>query len=122
MAERAQTTPEGINFGDEGPGKDIRQMCKYGENCYQKNPMHHQKFRHPSKEKTIICPDKTRQKVSDDLKENNGAGCNTTKNVTEPEETDMGPPATKKLKTSNQKEDPNNEKEVFCFIFRNNYI
>lgn len=23
-------------------------MCKYGKGCYQKNPMHHQKFRHPS--------------------------------------------------------------------------
>ena len=41
-------TPEGFNLGDEGK-KDFRQMCKYGASCYQKNPMHHQKFRHPAK-------------------------------------------------------------------------
>ena len=27
---------------------DGRQMCKYGKECYQKNPMHTEKFKHPS--------------------------------------------------------------------------
>lgn len=39
-------TPQAIKLGSE-VGKDYRQACKYGEDCYQKNPMHHQKFRHP---------------------------------------------------------------------------
>jgi len=52
-------TPTGIIIGTAtkadsvGGGEkktDYRQMCKYGINCYQKNPMHHQKFRHPEKE------------------------------------------------------------------------
>ncbi|XP_018573352.1 histone PARylation factor 1 [Anoplophora glabripennis] len=29
--------------------KDYRIVCKYGAKCYQKNPMHHQKYKHPSK-------------------------------------------------------------------------
>ena len=32
--------------------KDNRQMCKYGAGCYQKNPMHLEKFKHPEKEKS----------------------------------------------------------------------
>ena len=32
-------------------------MCKYGEKCFQKNPMHHEKFRHPnSPQKRNIKP------------------------------------------------------------------
>jgi len=31
--------------------KDNRQMCKYSAGCYQKNPMHLEKFKHPEKEK-----------------------------------------------------------------------
>jgi len=42
-------TPQAIKLGSED-GKDYRQACKYGEDCYQKNPMHHQKFRHPKPE------------------------------------------------------------------------
>jgi len=42
-------TPQAIKLGSED-GKDYRQSCKYGEDCYQKNPMHHQKFRHPKAE------------------------------------------------------------------------
>jgi len=30
--------------------KDHRQPCRYGESCYQKNPMHREKFKHPEKE------------------------------------------------------------------------
>ena len=48
MTSKTEMTPEGFNLGDEGK-KDFRQMCKYGASCYQKNPMHHQKFRHPAK-------------------------------------------------------------------------
>lgn len=29
--------------------EDLRPLCKYGVNCYQKNPQHHLKFRHPKK-------------------------------------------------------------------------
>ena len=50
MAANAQSTPEGLIIGEESKGNDLRQLCKYGTNCYQKNPMHHQKFRHPSPE------------------------------------------------------------------------
>ena len=48
--ETSKGTPQPINLGtdeDAGATKDYRQMCKYSTNCYQKNPMHHQKFRHP---------------------------------------------------------------------------
>lgn len=45
MPVETKTTPESLNLD---PNKvDYRQMCKYGKECYQKNPMHHQKFRHP---------------------------------------------------------------------------
>lgn len=27
--------------------KDSRTACKYGTKCYQKNPMHHKKYKHP---------------------------------------------------------------------------
>lgn len=34
-----------------GPRTDHRQLCRYGAECYQKNPMHHEKFRHPNERK-----------------------------------------------------------------------
>ena len=44
-------TPQAITLGSEnGVKKDFRQLCKQGKDCYQKNPMHHQKFRHPKDE------------------------------------------------------------------------
>lgn len=50
MPVEAKTTPI-LDLGDEealpGQKRDYRLMCKYGKDCYQKNPMHHQKFRHP---------------------------------------------------------------------------
>lgn len=30
---------------------DPRTACKYGESCYQKNPQHHSRFKHPPKRK-----------------------------------------------------------------------
>ncbi|TRY72495.1 hypothetical protein TCAL_10382 [Tigriopus californicus] len=30
------------------PGLAHRPVCKYGRECYQKNPMHHEKFQHPT--------------------------------------------------------------------------
>ena len=33
--------------------RDYRQDCKYGENCYQKNPEHKAKFKHPEAEKKV---------------------------------------------------------------------
>ena len=44
--------------------KDYRQDCKYGENCYQRNPEHKAKFKHPElrakkeEEKIIVEDDK----------------------------------------------------------------
>lgn len=32
------------------PGLAHRPICKYGQECYQKNPMHHEKFQHPPKD------------------------------------------------------------------------
>lgn len=29
--------------------KDSRIPCQYGVKCYQKNPMHHNKYKHPPK-------------------------------------------------------------------------
>jgi len=53
-------TPQAITLGSEnGVKKDFRQLCKYGKDCYQKNPMHHQKFRHPKDE------EKENKKVED---------------------------------------------------------
>ncbi len=50
MPGETKGTPQPISLGDEGgQRKDFRQDCKYGKDCYQKNPMHHQKFKHPSK-------------------------------------------------------------------------
>lgn len=34
-------------FPLSNPGMVNRPPCKYGQDCYQKNPMHHEKFRHP---------------------------------------------------------------------------
>jgi hypothetical protein len=51
MPAEARGTPQSLLLGTEEDGgvkkKDYRQICKYGKECYQKNPMHHQKFRHP---------------------------------------------------------------------------
>ena len=54
MPVEMNKTPECLSLGDKDPGKvDYRQMCKYGKDCYQKNPMHHQKFRHPDSDEKI---------------------------------------------------------------------
>ncbi|KAK4299087.1 hypothetical protein Pmani_028614 [Petrolisthes manimaculis] len=36
---------------DESFQNDPRTPCKYGEKCYQKNPQHHKRFKHPPKRK-----------------------------------------------------------------------
>ena len=46
--------------------RDYRQDCKYGESCYQKNPEHRGKFKHP--EKTVAVGKD--QKPGQDNKEN----------------------------------------------------
>ena len=103
MAENAKTTPEGIIFGNKNVTKDVRQMCKYGESCYQKNPMHHQKFRHPSKDKVKSCDPKSDSKIPDDHKENVSSDSNIDMKINE-NKTDIDPPASKKLKTSELQE------------------
>lgn len=34
--------------------KDSRIACKYGRKCYQKNPDHHKKYKHPPKRRVSI--------------------------------------------------------------------
>ncbi|CAH1405486.1 unnamed protein product [Nezara viridula] len=36
---------EKMSSGDE----DERKLCKYGDSCYQKNPQHHRRFKHPKR-------------------------------------------------------------------------
>ena len=53
---------------------DGRQMCKYGNECYQKNPMHIEKFRHPSDKNSVREEERTVSAGMDEQKENlNGA-------------------------------------------------
>ena len=111
MAENAKTTPEGIIFGNQNATKDVRQMCKYGESCYQKNPMHHQKFRHPSKDKVKSCDPKSDSKIPDEHKENVSSDSNIDMKIKE-NKTDIEPPASKKLKTSELQE-PICDEKVF---------
>lgn len=33
---------------------DPRTPCQYGIKCYQKNPQHHSKYKHPPKEKVYF--------------------------------------------------------------------
>jgi hypothetical protein len=33
---------------------DSRLPCKYGHKCYQKNEIHHQKYKHPTKRKLEV--------------------------------------------------------------------
>jgi len=33
---------------------DPRLSCKYGQKCYQKNAIHHQKYKHPTKRKVEV--------------------------------------------------------------------
>jgi len=56
---------------------DTRSACKYGTGCYQKNPQHHKRFKHPpkrkfsesdSEEKEIDSPPKKQQKIEADDK------------------------------------------------------
>ena len=109
-------TPEGIILGSEDKVKDVRQMCKYGENCYQKNPMHHQKFRHPSKELTIRPKADTTEENCQ--KENISADSNTnlgSKIDIEAEENVL--PPLKKTKYSDVEEQSTNEKKVTYYKY-----
>ena len=121
-------TPEGIILGGEEKAKDVRQMCKYGENCYQKNPMHHQKFRHPSKD--LVIHQKADKAEENCQKENISVDSNTNRGSKidiEAEENVL--PPYKKTKYSNVVEQSTNEKKVtyynckqcyslFCWISR----
>jgi hypothetical protein len=33
---------------------DPRLSCKYGQKCYQKNAVHHQKYKHPTKRRVEV--------------------------------------------------------------------
>eukprot|EP00112_Aurelia_sp_Birch-Aquarium-sp1_P011572 Seg2431.4 transcript_id=Seg2431.4/GoldUCD/mRNA.D3Y31 product="Tyrosyl-DNA phosphodiesterase 1" protein_id=Seg2431.4/GoldUCD/D3Y31 len=46
--------------GDSEEDDDQRQMCKYGEKCYRKNPEHFKEYRHP---KDTDCPAAKHQKL-----------------------------------------------------------
>lgn len=85
MPSPMKTTPQGLTLGGDGGASsdgtdqrcytdgsqtkpDYRQMCKYGVNCYQKNPMHHQKFKHPSKEAEKPETEEVEQEAKDEPK------------------------------------------------------
>ena len=91
-------TPQPLTLGsDEGAKKDFRQMCKYGEDCYQKNPMHHQKFRHPKpgdKEKCKEQENETGLKNEEETKEEVAS-----------EENETTEPASKKIKLDEEVEE-----------------
>lgn len=45
-----------MSQSDEAHNKyvnDPRIPCKYGIECYQKNPAHHQKYKHPPDKKVV---------------------------------------------------------------------
>lgn len=43
-----------MEMAELGPVKeDKRILCKYGENCYQKNLAHHTKFKHPPRNEQV---------------------------------------------------------------------
>lgn len=42
-----------MSSDDKQMPKDDREACKYGANCYQKNPDHRKKFKHPKKRKSV---------------------------------------------------------------------
>ena len=69
-----KASSDGANGSQGKP--DYRQMCKYGTDCYQKNPMHHQKFKHPStelKKSDTETPDEENDDTKpDDLKQEEG--------------------------------------------------
>ncbi|XP_014280888.1 histone PARylation factor 1 [Halyomorpha halys] len=35
--------------------EDERTLCKYGDSCYQKNPQHHRRFKHPKRKSEYIA-------------------------------------------------------------------
>jgi hypothetical protein len=41
--------------------------CKYGTNCYQRNPEHHKKFKHPKKRNSDVTYNKNPKKIKDDF-------------------------------------------------------
>lgn len=48
MATSSKRKRENENYNEKLP------ICKYGEKCYQKNPLHLTKFRHPHREQVEI--------------------------------------------------------------------
>ena len=98
MAAKAQSTPEGITIGNETNGTDLRQMCKYGSNCYQKNPMHHQKFRHPVQETCDTIAKPNRLQEGSNQKENMDENKRSNSNIEGNEKTTMQYPSPKKAK------------------------
>ena len=113
MAGKTETTPKGLDIGENSAAKDFRQICKYGANCYQKNPMHHQKFRHPTKE----TPTPTNKRPEDDSqKENINADTNITTSDTrhteKTQELNVHPPLAKKIKSSDEVDENNSESET----------
>ena len=90
MPGEVNRTPQPITLGGEEGKKDFRQMCKYGEffdlslfhsnklgvklkflgkDCYQKNPMHHQKFKHPKDDEPEPKNEASNEKIEEITKE-----------------------------------------------------
>ena len=106
MPGETNTTPNPLTLGsDDGTRKDYRQMCKYGEDCYQKNPMHKQKFRHPTNK-----VEKEETKKEDVEKEEEEAKHEEESKESEElieDETSKEEPAAKKIKLDNEEVDEN---------------
>ncbi|KAI4465441.1 histone parylation factor 1 [Holotrichia oblita] len=62
--------------------KDSRTPCKYGTNCYQKNPLHLSKYKHPPKKRPVVQDDV--QLVPKRPRVENGDSCSTDGNNTVP--------------------------------------
>ncbi|XP_001606296.2 histone PARylation factor 1 isoform X1 [Nasonia vitripennis] len=88
--------------------EDSRDACKYGVNCYQKNPEHHKKYKHPprntKKANNAKEADNSKKRKTPDEQETTSTDESKTKkqNVTADSE---------ELQTSPSKEDNNSEEE-----------
>ena len=80
--------------------KDYRQDCRYGENCYQKNPEHKAKFKHPDMEE---------KKKEEQVEENKENQENTKKRPLSTDDDDSEVDNSKKLHTMSSSEESQEE-------------
>lgn len=68
--------------------EDPREPCKYGERCYQKNPNHHAKFKHPPNKKENQASNLVKKRKS--TEENESKGQKKLRPTSAEDETDIG--------------------------------